>query len=165
MEFDTVTAGDYAAAKLDSLIERSHRDSLALIDNGDIVALIRHFDKLRDKYRELKAKVERLEEEVNILSYTAIPDAFNASPVKPPLKIDDVGTVSIGHRWVASMPDKEVGFRWLRNTGNDSLIIETVNAQTLAAFAKAEASEGRPLPDEIFNVGISTYTSIRNGRS
>jgi hypothetical protein len=165
MEFDTVTAGDYAAAKLDSLIERSHRDSLALIDKGDIVALIRHFDRLRDKYRELEMKVKRLKDEVDILSYTAIPDAFNSSSLKPPLPIDDVGTVSIGHTWVASMIDKEAGFRWLRATGNESLITETVNWRTLAAFAKAETTEGRRLPDDIFNVGVSAYTSIRNGRS
>ena len=49
---------------------------------------------------------------------------------------------------------------WLRATGNEGIIIETVNAQTLAAFAKTQALAGKPLPDETFTVGVAPYTSI-----
>jgi hypothetical protein len=40
------------------------------------------------------------------------------------------------------------------------LIIETVNAQTLGAFAKAETLAGRPLPDHLFKVGTAPFISI-----
>jgi hypothetical protein len=76
------------------------------------------------------------------------------------IKIDDVGRVTVNQRWVASMPDKEAGMNWLRVSGNDGLIIETVNAQTLAAFAKTQAIAGSPLPDAVFTVGVAPYTSI-----
>ena len=55
------------------------------------------------------------------------------------------------------MPDKQAGMDWLRTTGNDGLIIETVNAQTLAAFAKTQALAGSPLPDQVFEVGVAPY--------
>ena len=58
------------------------------------------------------------------------------------------------------MPDKSAGMDWLRVTGNEGLIIETVNAQTLAAFAKTQALAGSPLPDDTFTVGVAPYTSI-----
>ena len=67
---------------------------------------------------------------------------------------------TVNQRWVASMPDKSTGMDWLRVTGNEGLIIETVNAQTLAAFAKTQALAGSPLPEDVFTVGVAPYTSI-----
>ena len=58
------------------------------------------------------------------------------------------------------MKDKTQGMDWLRATGNEGIIIETVNSQTLAAFAKTQAIAGKPLPDETFEVGVAPYTSI-----
>jgi hypothetical protein len=59
------------------------------------------------------------------------------------------------------MLDKQLGFQWLRETGNESLIQETVNAQTLAAFAKdLNVTKGIELPQDIFNTSQMTVTSI-----
>jgi hypothetical protein len=58
------------------------------------------------------------------------------------------------------MKDKTQGMDWLRETGNEGLIIATVNASTLAAFAKTQAIAGDPLPDAVFDVGVAPYTSI-----
>jgi len=63
-------------------------------------------------------------------------------------------------RWSAKILDKVKAFAWLRSTGNEGLILETVNAQTLGAFAKGEVIKGNPLPDDIFQVTASPYTSI-----
>ena len=47
------------------------------------------------------------------------------------------------------MKDKPVGFQWLREQGHGGLITETVNASTLAAFAKNMMdTEGKELPHE-----------------
>jgi hypothetical protein len=59
------------------------------------------------------------------------------------------------------MIDKPLGLDWLRNSGNGSLIQETVNSNTLAAFAKnLNDEEGKELPGEIFKTSIMTVTSI-----
>ena len=159
MEYDTSLAAQYAGTKLDSLINRAHRDTMELVEKADIPLIVKHFAALRTEYRALKDKITKLETEVNDLSYNLIPTMFDAQDVKT-IKIDDVGRVTVNQKWAASMPDKEVGMDWLRVTGNEGLIIETVNAQTLAAFAKTQALAGSPLPEEVFTVGVAPYTSI-----
>ena len=159
MEYDTRLSAEYAGGKLDSLINRSRRDTLALVEQNDIPTIVKHFHALRTEYDALKDKVDKLEAEVKDLSYNIIPTMFDAQNVKT-IKIDGVGRVTVNQRWVASMPDKELGMGWLRGSGNEGLIIETVNAQTLAAFAKDKALKGDPLPDSLFTVGVSPYTSI-----
>ena len=159
MEYDSTLAAQYAGTKLDSLVNRAHRDTMKLVDDGDIPTIVKHFAALRTEYRALKDKIEKLEMEVNDLSYNLIPTMFDAQQVKT-IKIDDVGRVTVNQRWVASMPDKQAGMEWLRSTGNDGLIISTVNAQTLAAFAKQRALDGQPLPDGVFTVGVAPFVSI-----
>ena len=159
MEYDTSLAAQYAGTKLDSLINRAHRDTMELVEKADIPLIVKHFAALRTEYRALKDKITKLETEVNDLSYNLIPTMFDAQDVKT-IKIDDVGRVTVNQKWAASMPDKEVGMDWLRVTGNEGLIIDTVNAQTLAAFAKTQALAGSPLPEEVFTVGVAPYTSI-----
>jgi hypothetical protein len=52
------------------------------------------------------------------------------------------------------------------NAPNAAIVKETINASTLAAFAKAELEEGRELPEELFNVFIGQNTSVtRVGKS
>ena len=76
------------------------------------------------------------------------------------IKLDDVGRVTVNVRWTASMLDKTRGMEWLRTSGNEGLIQETVNAMTLASFAKTETLAGKPLPDYLFNVGTAQHMSI-----
>ena len=164
MEYDTSLAAQYAGTKLDSLINRAHRDTLELVEKNDIPTIVKHFDALRTEYRALKDKLTKLENEVNDLSYNLIPTMFDAQDVKT-IKIDDVGRVlrstNAGPR---RCPTSRPGMDWLRTTGNDGLIIETVNAQTLAAFAKTRLLAGSPLPDQVFEVGVAQpYTSITKG--
>jgi hypothetical protein len=162
MKFDTETAATYAAQKLDSLIERSARDTTEVIQRADIPETVVYFNKLRETVRNLAEKLSTLQKHVDVISQEYIPTMFTNANVKT-IKVDDVGRVSINIRWTASPLDKEVGFGWLRQTGNSGLIIETVNAQTLGAFAKEETMAGRPLPDEIFRVSATPYTSITKG--
>ena len=162
MDFDTSLAAQYAGTKLDSLVNRAHRDTMKLVDDGDIPQIVKHFAALRTEYRALKDKLEKLESEVNDLSYIIIPTMFQNQGVKT-LKLDDVGRVTVNQRWVASMKDKQTGMDWLKSTGNEGLVIETVNSQTLAAFAKTQAIAGDPLPDAVFEVGVAPYTSITKG--
>lgn len=159
MEYDTRLAAEYASGKLDSLISRSRRDTLALVEKNDIPTLVKHFASLRAEYDSLQARLDKVEAEVKDLSHNLIPGMFQSQHVKT-INIDDVGRVTVNQRWMATMPDKELGMGWLRGSGNDGIIIETVNAQTLASFAKQRAIDGEPLPESLFTVSIAPYTSI-----
>lgn len=159
MNFDTETAADYAGKKLDSLLERASRDTAEVVERADIPTAVVYFAQLRDTVKELQEKVAALEKHVQSLSYELLPTMFQNQDVKT-IKVEGVGRVSINDRWSASMLNKERGLGWLRGSGNEGLIIETVNAQTLGAFAKEETKAGRNLPDDIFRVSATPYVSI-----
>jgi hypothetical protein len=77
------------------------------------------------------------------------------------ITVEGVGRVSITHRYSCSMLDKQLGMNWLRQSGNEGLIQETVNSSTLAAFAKNMLeTEGTQLPQDLFKTSVSAYTSI-----
>lgn len=162
MQFDTLTAADYANKKLDSLLERATRDATATIEAANIPDAVTYFAELRDTVKALAAKMSALQSLVDTLSQDMLPTLFNNQGVKT-IKVDDVGRVSINDRWTASMLNKSEALGWLRQTGNEGLIIETVNAQTLGAFAKEEAIAKRPLPSDVFKVNTVPYTSITKG--
>lgn len=162
MEFDTKTAADYASQKLASLLERATRDSAKVVERGDIPETVTYFDELRETVRALVKQTAALSSHIDSLSQESIPTMFANANVKT-IKVDNVGRCTINARWSASMIDKDIGLRWLRETGNEGLIQETVNAQTLGAFAKDELSKGekgQPLPDSIFKVSSTPFLSI-----
>jgi len=56
--------------------------------------------------------------------------------------------------------DKDKAKQWLRDNGLSELIIETVNAGTLASAAKAMAEEGKELDPDLFKSAIMKTTSV-----
>jgi hypothetical protein len=158
MEFDTQTAAEFAGKKLDSLLERATRDSAAVIAENDIPTAVAYFASLRDTVKDLASKVSELQKHVDSLSYETLPTMFTNQDVKT-ITVEGVGRVTINVRWSAKMLDKERGMNWLRSTGNEGLIIETVNGMTLGAFAKEQSLAGQPLPSDTFQVGSAPYVS------
>ena len=114
---------------------------------------------MSDLIDEIAKKTAALKKHIDSLSYEILPTMFGNQNVKT-IKIDDVGRVTVNVRWSASMIDKQASMEWLRTSGNEGLIIETVNAQTLGAFAKAETVAGKPLPDHLFKVSTAQHISI-----
>ena len=159
MNFDTNLAAGYAADKLDSLLERAQRDTTEVVQTNDIPKTVAHFAALQNTVDDLAKKISALKKHVDTLSYEILPTMFQNQNVKT-IKLDDVGRVTVNVRWSASMLDKERGMEWLRTSGNEGLIIETVNAMTLASFAKTETLAGKPLPDHLFKVGTAQHMSI-----
>ena len=100
-----------------------------------------------------------MQKHVDALSYEILPTMFSNQDVKT-IKLDNIGRVTVNVRWTASMLNKEKSMEWLRTSGNEGLIIETVNAMTLASFAKTETLAGKPLPDYLFKVGTAQHMSI-----
>lgn len=161
MKFDTETAAGYAAEKLGLLLARAQRDSAEVIQSGDIPSTVTHFAAFRDRVKDLAAKVAQLQKHVDTLSFEVLPTMFGNQNVKT-ITLPDVGRVTINVRWTATMLDKQKSMEWLRTSGNEGLIQETVNAMTLAAFAKTEAVAKRPLPEHLFRVGTAQHVSITN---
>ena len=129
------------------------------VATSDHIAIIKHYDLLRNVNAAIKESREALSQIEERLSREQVPDAMRAHNIKT-ITIEGVGRVSLGTRWSASMPDKQAGFDWLRENEHGGVIQETVNAQTLGALAKELNSEGQDLPAPIFTTNILTYTSI-----
>ena len=159
MQFDTRTAAGYAAKNIDNFLERATRDTQDIIAGNDIPTTVAHFAAFRDAVDDLAAKVAALKKHVDSLSYEILPTMFGNQNVKT-ITLPNVGRVTINVRWSASMLNKEKGMEWLRTSGNEGIIIETVNAMTLASFAKTETLAGKPLPDHLFRVGTAQHVSI-----
>jgi hypothetical protein len=159
MKFDSQVSAEYASEKLDLLLARAVRDTAEIINHGDIPEAVTYFAELRDMVKTLQDKISALQKHVDTLSHESLPTMFTNANVKT-ITVDDIGRVTINIRWSASPINKEAAFNWLRSTGNEGLIIETVNAQTLGAFAKEQIMAGKPLPSDIFKVGSSPYVSI-----
>ena len=144
---------------LDDLLAIANRESAKLVNTSDLPTVVSYFSDLRDRIQDLARQTTALTKHVEELSHQTIPTLFENANIKT-ITVNDVGRVTVNVRWSASPVDKETAFGWLRQTGNEGLIIQTVNAQTLAAFAKEEALAGRPLPADVFKVGTSNFVSI-----
>jgi hypothetical protein len=159
VENDTLTDANLATAYLTRALKGLIRDTLKVLAEKDIPAAVAHFAEARAAVKALDARVTELQKHIDSLSYQALPTMFDNAKVKS-INVDGVGRVTVNDHWSASILNREAGFDWLRKTGNEGLIIETVNAQTLGAFAKEEVKAKRPLPDDIFRVTARPYISI-----
>lgn len=146
--------------RLDAFIQDVERLTEAALERNDIPAAVVHYAQVRDAVANIRAPMTRLGEHEDLLSYEILPTMFDNQHVKS-LRVENIGNVSVVDRWSASMINKARGLIWLRETGNEGLIIETVNASTLGAFAKDRVREGDPLPGDIFTVKATPHVSIR----
>jgi hypothetical protein len=157
---ETLDLAARACVNLIDTVRVVRRDTNELVELDDHIELIKHYAKLRAITEQIKESREALDELERKLSREYVPDAMRARNIKT-ITIEGVGRVSLSNRWSCSMLDKQLGMQYLRDTGNGGLIIETVNAQTLASFAKdLNDNKGEELPSDLFKTGIMTVTSI-----
>jgi len=122
---------------------------------------IRMLVKLRDNYEALRILTKQIGKWKDRFTYTTIPEIMRTEGIKTITLDDDRIRCTVNLRWSASMIDKDRGLEWLKENGHGDLIQDTVNAQTLASFARnLEEDEGIDLPDDIFKVGQNPVTSI-----
>lgn len=95
-------------------------------------------------------------------SYETIPSVFES------MGIDSIKSKGrnfiVGTRLNASIPldKRELGFKWLRENGYESLIAPTVNPKSLSsAVAQYIESTAKEPPEEAMTVYKQTYTQIR----
>lgn len=144
---------------LASIAGHIRNDTDEVVAADDPVEVIRHYNQLRIAVEQIKEAREALKEIEERLSREQVPDVMRKNGIKT-TTIEGVGRVSLGTRWSASMPDKGAGMDWLRKNGHGGIIIETVNASTLGAFAKELNQQGLELPVPEFKTSVLTYTSI-----
>jgi hypothetical protein len=146
-------------AKLAEISTEIRDETNEVVASNDHIAIIKHYDSLRQATALIKESREVLSQIEEKLSREQIPDALRSRAIRN-ITVEGVGRVSLGTRWSASMPDKEAGFEWLRENDHGGVIIETVNAQTLGALARELNEGGIELPQPTFVTSIMTYTSI-----
>ena len=126
-----------------------------------LYTLVARLQELRDLHARLKAITTGVSQLADHLSYELVPEAMRRTKQSTAI-LDGIGRVTLATRITASIADgqKTAALAYLREIGQGDLIIETVNAQTIGAYARTTLEAGDELPDQIFKTTLRTYTSI-----
>ncbi len=112
---------------------------------------------LKDVHGEVDTSRKRIYGITDVLSKSILPERFDAEDITK-LQVESVGkSFYYLHKASASMPNKEAGYEWLRENGAGDLIVETVNAGTLASHLTKVFKEKNILPPE----DVIKYTPYR----
>jgi hypothetical protein len=160
MQPDTQATASTAAQELEILFEKVHRDTVEALETGKVDVVVVHFDQLREVVKDLDRALAELKRVVEAMSTEQIPTLFVNNHIKKTTNIVGLGRVTVNTTWSGSLLHRTRAYAWLRETGNQGLITETVNARTLGVFARAEVKAGRPLPSDIFNITTKDHVSI-----
>lgn len=126
---------------------------------SDPVVWVRAYLQIKFFKDALDARLKAQNELVRKMVEEHLPRAFDKAGVKT-ITLDDGRRVTLSGLVRASIKDKEAGYDWLRKNGGEDLIQPTVNASTLAAFARARMEDGEDLPEEYFNVYVMPSVSV-----
>lgn len=165
MRTETIKLLDNIIAETEQIVGAIRLDTETVLNTGDPIEVVKHFDILRIAQDRIKTARKALEEITDALSMDQIPTLFTNRSLKT-INIEGVGRCTVSYRWSASILDdpkkgKQRGHDWLKANGYGDIIKPTVNAQTLAATAKELfQNEEKDLPPELFKVGQVPYTSI-----
>jgi hypothetical protein len=157
---ETLSLAEHACFFLNKATELVRKDTKDVVASKDHIEIIKHYARVRQVTEQIKEAREALDEMEKALSREYVPETMREHNVKT-ITLEGIGRVSLSNRWSCSMIDKPLSMDWLRNSGNGALIQETVNSQTLAAFAKdLNDTKGEELPTDLFKTSIMTVTSI-----
>lgn len=136
------------------VLERNLKLAETTVDYARLFIEVREYlDAIDAQWKRLTALKEKL-------AYEKIPACLEEEGVKS-ITLDEGYRIHVSPLVRASCRSMEKAIEWMRENGNDALVKETINASTLAAFAKdLMQREGRELPEDIFNVWIGNNTSL-----
>ena len=153
----------YAIAKATALLDNEAKEAISA-DNPP--ELVRTYADLREQGDEMREAVAFLSKLERSLSYDHIPLAFDRAGIQN-VRVVGYGLVSLTRRWSCSILEgkKDDAFDYLRNAGQGGMIIETVPAPTLGAWAHAVTDETGVEPDpEIFKTSIARSVSLTRSK-
>jgi hypothetical protein len=164
MKPETAAACEAALSALDrarDLLDAEGRDVIAADNPAE---LVRVYADLREQAETLRDSVANFSKMEQALSYDIIPSSFDRAGIEN-IRVTGYGLVSLTRRWSCSMIDKEAGLAYLRDTNQGGMIIETVPAPTLGAWAHSVTDEtGIEPPDDIFKTSIARSVSLRRSK-
>ena len=144
-----------------ALLQAEVQASIERDDPSDLVRTYADLCEEGDAFRDSIADLSKLERD---LSYSKIPEVFDAHGIQN-VRVVGYGLISLVRKWSCSMLNKEAGFAYLREHGQGGMIIETVPAPTLGAWAGAQIREtGVEPPDDIFKTTVARHVSLRASR-
>lgn len=117
----------------------------------DLTELVSRMAELQSQAEELEDELKPIKKEIDKLRLELIPNAMNDEGISS-MTLPSIGRVTLTADLYASIPDKDAGYEWLRENGYADLIVETVNANTLKAWAKEQMKNGVELPADLFNI-------------
>jgi len=130
----------------------------------DLPNTVRQFIQLRELHDQIQELLTKFSEAKQHWAYEGIPALFERHGITS-YTMKEGYRVGIQTLVRASTRDMEEGIRWCRDHDHGFLVKETINASTLAGYARARAEEGKPdLPSEVFNVHFGMNTSITKVR-
>lgn len=129
-------------------------------------AYIQTFRVARDMEDVMKDGAKPITEICNEFKLQKIPEAYEAAGIST-LTLDSGDRVSLSERVLAAVKGgmMEAAIKYLRsNKKTKELVIQTINASTLSAYAKTLLEQNLELPDSLFNVTVQTAASLTRGK-
>lgn len=136
------------------------------ITNDDPAELVRTYAELREQAEAIRDEVTAFAKMEQALAYDIIPGSFDRAGIEQ-VRVTGYGLVHLVRKWSCSMLEgkKEQCFDYLRKIGQGGMIIETVPAPTLGAWARKHTEDtGTEVPEDIFKTSISRTVSLRRSR-
>ena len=164
MKPDTQAACEAAKRALETARVAISAEAESVISANEAPDLVRFYADMREELEGLASTITDLNKLDKDLSYGRIPACFDAHGIQN-ITIPGYGQVGLNRRWSCSLLDKPRGHAYLREHGQGGMIIETVNAMTLGAWAREETEDkGREPPDEIFKTTVARYVSLTRSK-
>jgi len=134
-------------------------EELTVASNNNELAqqceMLEVLDQMTDKLDTILKSFNKLKA---FLGQSLLPQGFETVGVPSQFVGDQ--EFKLAERITGSFKDKELGYKWLRDIGEGSLITETVNANTLSAFLKRHFEEEATTPPEFVKINILPYVKL-----
>jgi len=108
--------------------------------------LIERMKELGDELDALEEQAKPLQKEYDQLRLELIPGEMAEEDIRS--VTGGFGRCTLTSDLYVTVKNKAAMHAWLEETGNDAMIVPTVNAQTLKAFCKEQLNKDDELPDE-----------------
>lgn len=130
----------------------------------DIAHLVREMKRVQDAKVAADEVAKEWNAEFDVLRLEILPTVCEDQGVEG-MRVEGIGRLNLTADLYVSVKSgqKEGWFGWLKKNKLSDLIVPSVNASTLKAWAKDRIKKGKPVPDEFLNVTPYQRASITKG--
>ena len=134
-----------------------------LSNQNPIISAAKQLKTVKEKIDELKAQTTELQKEYDRLRFHVLPDLMVDSGLETPLRVADVGTLSLTDDVRAAIvpENKDDALTWLDDHGYGDLVKPTIPPVSLKSLIKERLEKGEALPQDLFKVDVFTRASLR----